>query len=264
MNRRNWLLGLGVAAALLVIDRPESSWGQVFLQSLPADGSQVVFAGVLRVTEPSPTSSDETVTTDWLQQITISSVGSQSVDGRACRWIELKVERGKRNEEGNVDLGQAGVIIYKCLVPEDAVGHETSDFLPIVRGWRKIADGEPQPMKGQLLRIAPIITLIDAYPDAQEKPSETLQIQGLGDVACTVRAGSRQYQGRTGRAANNGQIWLSDRVSFGIIKWQATARREQLLGSEENGQYRFAGELFTEMTIIADHPNAQSELPELH
>lgn len=270
MNQRNLLMLLGLAATLLVV-RPQTSSGQVFLQSLPDDGSQVVFTGVYRVTRPSPESSDETVTTEWLQQITISSVGAESVemeseDGqverRPCRWIEFKVERGKATDESNFDLGQAGVMIYKCLVPEDVVGREKSDFIPIVRGWRKIADQEPQAMQGQVLRIAPLITLLDDYPDVQEQSSETLQIKGLGDVECTVKAGKRQYDGTTGRATNEGQIWLSDRVAFGIMKWRATVRREELLGSKEGGQYRFASELFTEMTITAGRAGAQSELPE--
>lgn len=271
MNQRNrWIL-FGVAT-LLAVYQPDVSRGQVFLRSLPPDGSQVQFSGVLRVTQPSPESSDETITTEWRQQISVSSVGSETVEMNAedgqtvaakpCRWIEFKVERGKATDASGIEVGQAGVMIYKCLIPEDTVGNEKSDFLPIVRGWRKIGNAEPQPMQGQVLRIAPIITLLDYYADAQEQPSETLQVQGLGDVECRVNSGTRQFQGRTGRSINQGQVWISDRVPFGLMKWRATTRREQLLGSEESGQYRFASELFTEMTVFAGGGNAQSELPQ--
>jgi hypothetical protein len=271
MNQRNCLILFGVAA-LLSVYCAEVSTAAVFLRSLPQDGSQVLFSGVLRVTQPSPESSDQTMTTEWLQQITISSVGSESVEmsqedgqtvaARACRWIEFKVERGKATDKSDFDVGQAGVIIYKCLIPEDAVGNEPSDFIPIVRGWRKIGDEEPQPMNGQVLRIAPIITLLDHYDNAQDQPSETLQVKGLGEVQCAVTSGTRQFQGRTGRAANQGQVWVSDKVPFGLMKWRASTRREQLLGSLEGGEYRFASELFTEMTIFAGRGNAQSELPQ--
>jgi len=52
--------------------------------------------------------------------VTIKSVGSEMAQYRdeevPCRWIEIKIERG-RVRDGKIDTGLTGLEIYKVLIP---------------------------------------------------------------------------------------------------------------------------------------------------
>ena len=115
-----WLLGILLAGGLL---SPVEAQGLIL--QLPPDGTWVRYEGTYTQTEIRPdTALGKLEIPPWVEHVTIKSVGSEMADYRGasvpCRWIEIKVERG-RESEGAIAVGKTGLEIYKVLIPEASV-----------------------------------------------------------------------------------------------------------------------------------------------
>src|SRR5262245_46496972 len=139
-------------AVIAWLGAPSLSSAQMLIWNLPNDdGVWVRFEGAYKQTRARPNSNAGDENLEWGRQLTISSVGRETVDGRACRWVEFKSITKPSGLEQKPGPGDS--YIYKVLIPEDHVIGKTVDaetipvtYLPIVKGWRKVGEREPQPV----------------------------------------------------------------------------------------------------------------------
>src|SRR5262249_33776848 len=161
LMRARILAGVAVIAAWATFPMTHVS-AQVLIWSLPKeDGTWVRFEGAYKQTRARPNANAGDEMLEWRSELTISAVGSETADvkvfenGRevtknvACRWVEFK----SNTRPGGVDVvpGPGDVFVYKVLIPADRVIGSTADrdgipvtFLPIVKGWRKVAQREAE------------------------------------------------------------------------------------------------------------------------
>lgn len=134
---------------LLAFGFGETARAQGLILNLPKDGAWVRFEGTVKQVEFRPEAPEGDISMEWIQHLTIKSVGREEAvyNGKKvpCRWVEIKILTGKPSESG-VETGPVGERIYKILVPEVRVVGAIADaekipfsFLDIVKGYRKIA-----------------------------------------------------------------------------------------------------------------------------
>jgi hypothetical protein len=244
---------------------------QVLLWStLPDDGTWVRFEGSYTDEQKR---ADETLKLTWRRELTIKSVGRETVeiDGKPtpCRWLEFKTVTGKESEQG-IQPDPFGTRIYKVLVPEAKVTGRLVDgdnipviFLPIVRGYRKIGDRPPVPISEKVLSFSPMITLLTYYPNLEAAGAEEELSLPLGAVPAQVRKGSVVQESNINRSTNEGTLWLSKEVPFGLAKFQVKVVREQKDGPAPRDDFMPVVELNAELTAVAKGTDARSELPDL-
>lgn len=182
---------------------------QGLLYNLPEDGAWVRYEGTYNLTEIRPESAEGNLELDWLRQILIKSVGQEMAEyqGRQqmCRWIEFKIVTGTASEAG-IDPGPAGARVYKVLVPESVVTGQFIDddtipisLLPIVRGFKRMGEGETKRIQAPALRIYPTLSLLNFYPDAELVSESEDPGVPLGPVD------ARHYKARSSNDARAGQ-----------------------------------------------------------
>jgi hypothetical protein len=140
---------LTILAALVALGFGASARAQGLILNLPKDGAWVRFEGTVKQVEFRPEAPEGDISMEWIQHLTIKSVGREEAvyNGKKapCRWVEIKILTGKPSESG-VETGPVGERIYKLLIPEVRVVGTIADtekipfsFLDIVKGYRKVA-----------------------------------------------------------------------------------------------------------------------------
>ncbi len=152
-RNRVWMLSL---AGLVILGSLRSATAQGVILTLPKqDGAWVRFEGTVKQVEFRPDAAEGDITMEWIQQLTVKSVGTETAAFRGkqvpCRWIEIKVVTGKPSESG-IEAGPVGERIYKVLVPEERVVGQLADggkipfsFLDVIKGFRKTG-GQVSPL----------------------------------------------------------------------------------------------------------------------
>ncbi len=269
MSVRTFLLSL-----ICVVSLSSSLAAQGLIWELPADGSWVRFEGTYEKEMPGPESNDLNIKLQWTRHLVISSVGSEMAEYEgaqtACRWLEFKCITGKSTESG-VAPGVSGPRIYKVLVPEKAISGDIKEtigknelpitFLPIVRGYRKTGDRPVEPLKTNVLRFYPMITMLEHYTqwDSVGEPGS------VETPAATVSA--REYQGTfisestTTRSKNEGKIWRTTEIPFGVAKWSVVITRETKGGTRPRTEFKQTSLIQVNMSAHEVGKNAESELP---
>lgn len=240
---------------------------------LPEDGTWVKFEGTYGQTEIRPDSANLEIP-PWIEHVWIKSVGSEMAEYRgelsACRWIEIKIERG-REREGKIDSGLTGTELYKVLIPESAVILDNVDsdgvpisFLPLVKGYRKIGKAEPKPLTEPALQLYPLGILVGYYRELKVVAEDVDPEVGLEGVkAATQLQGQITTERRTSRTIMESTIWKTPTVPFGVARWSAKITREIKDAQEPRDAFKPQSEVVIEMKAQATGnggPNAASEL----
>lgn len=265
--------GFLVASALL-LGTGERASAQALIFSLPAeDGTWLRLEGTYKNTQSRPDAAEGDLELTWRSELTIKSVGKKNakVGSRmtACRWLEFKAVQGKESAEG-IQPGPFGTRIYKVLVPEDRVIGKNVDrdgipvtFLPIVKGYRKIADREVTPVTETVLAVYPMISLVSYYTDFHADPKQPEELQlPQGAVQATRFIGSRKLENETSRSLNEGMLWRSDSVPFGLAKLQVKVTRDEKDSTAGADAFKRAAVIDVEMSAVANGNDAKSELPD--
>ena len=145
---------------LAVAPHPQAN-AQGVVWKLPEDGTWVRYEGNYKQIETRASSGQADLEIEWIQHLTIKSVGKQEAEfeGKTvpCRWLELKIQTGKKSEAG-INPGPVGQTIYKVLVPEHRVVGKLKDeetipvsYLSIVKGYRKEGAKEAETLTGSVL-----------------------------------------------------------------------------------------------------------------
>lgn len=253
----------------------QSAHAQGVVCQLPEDGTWVRFEGTYAQSEIRPdTAAGKLEINPWIEHVWIKSVGSEMAEYRgeqtACRWVEIKIERG-REIDGKIDTGLTGTKIYKVLIPESAVITDNVDsegvpvsFLPLVKGYRKVGKADPKAITEPALQLYPLGILVGYYRELR-KVEETVDPEvGLVDIKT-----ASQWQGQmtterpSSRTIMESTIWKSPSVPFGVARWSAKITREVKDAQEPRDAFQPSSELTIEMKIRETGqggPNATSEL----
>jgi hypothetical protein len=264
MLRIGWL-----ACCWLVMSTPAIAQGLVL--RLPADGTWVRYEGTFTQTEIRPNSATGKLEIPaWREQVTVKSVGRETAEFRGemvpCRWIEVKVERG-REAEGKIDVGVAGLEIYKVLVPEAAVMADPvapdgvlNTFLPIVQGVRKFGQSDPQPIAEPAFRMYPLAVLFGYCREFTAEEKGVDPGLGLGAVSADVLSGTSTIERKTSRTQLETKVWTSADVPFGVAAWSVKITRQVKDEQEPRDDFKTITEVLVELKAQQSGTDATSEL----
>lgn len=253
-----WLWG-GTAAA------------QVGVFELPPDGTWVRFEGTYTQVEIRPDSTlGKLEIPPWIEHVWIKSVGEEpgTYQGQdvPCRWLEIKIERG-RERDGKLETGVTGTEIYKVLVPATGVVKNPKDekgvpvsFLPVIKGFRKIGQGEPRPIAQPALQLYPVGLVLGYYRNWETAEQGVDPEVGLGGVKADQLNGKVTIESPGGRTIQESTIWRSSDVPFGLARWKATITREEKDARQPRTEYKSVSEINVELRAREKGEGAQSEL----
>jgi len=264
------LLNIGWFACLLVLAASTAQAEGVIWQ-LPPDGSWVRLEGTYAQTEvqkDSPTGKLEIA--PWIERVWIKSVGEETAEFQGesvpCRWLEIKVERG-REREGQIDTGLTGLAIYKVLVPTTKVLFESIDpdgvpvsFLPIVKGYRKLGKAEPKLMTEPALQLYPLAVLAGYYRDEQIAGTDEDPEAGLGAVKADKLQATVTIERKSSRTIQETTVWRSKDVPFGIARYDAKIVREVKDDHESRDDFKPLTEILISLKAQETGDDAKSEL----
>ena len=237
--------------------------------SLPETGAVVRHEGTY--TQTLTDRQNQTRTVERRRQITVRALEAETVvvEGEQvpARWLEIVSETGTPGERG-LETGPAGRVLYKVLVPESGViGRVQNDdgipeaFLPVLRGWKQVGDGEPVEIR-DALRAYPTLTLLKEFepaeiveeqPDAADTPAG--RFDGTRYRAKVVEESERA------RVTNEGTFLVSDAVPFGPAQWELTLTRESKDSSDPRDAFRETSKTVVRMSAHEIGDDARGELP---
>lgn len=245
---------------------------QVLIWSLPeVEGTWIRFEGTYRNKEIRPQAPEGDLEIESRCELTIKSLNSETleIDGKAlkCRWLEFKTVIGKPSEQG-IQPGPYGTRIYKVLVDETKVDGKIADargipntFFPIIKGYRKLGNRETETIREKSVMFYPMISLVTHYPDLKaeaDKPS-TLDLP-LGAVNARQMRGTQSLLSDTDRSLNEGTLWLSSDVPFGLAKFLVKVSREKKDATASKDEFKRTADLQMDMSAVAKGTDARSEL----
>jgi hypothetical protein len=265
-----WLRMWGLASLFLLGSLAPVS-AQVLIWNIPEeDGSWVRFEGTYKQTQARPNVATGDTLLEWRQELTISSVGGQDSEyqGRTvpCRWVEFK----SVTKPAGVDQppGPGGVIIYKVLIPVEAVIGKPIDgesvpvtFLPVVDGLRKVGDRAVEKVQPGALAVYPHISQLTYYPDLAPISNQAEELTVAGEtVRAQVNKGKRELQDNRSRSVNSATLWLAEKLPFGIAKFTVNVQRDQKLPTAPVDDFRRVTVIDVDMTAVEVGKNARSEI----
>ncbi len=243
---------------------------QGLIWNLPEVGTWVRYEGTYAQVVSRPNSTEGDLQLQWTRHLTIASLESveESYEGeiQPCRWIEIKVVTAP--QAAVLEPGPGGARTYKVLVPERAIRGQVNDdrniivsHLPIVRGYRRIGDEDPQPIETGALQVYPAITFLRHYRHLEADSSGPMTIDlPIGAVSATLLKGELVMESPTTRSTNTAQIWRSDDVPFGLAKWIVKDVREQKFATQSRTELRETMVVNVEMTATEVGMGAQTEI----
>lgn len=253
----------------------QSAFAQGVVCQLPEDGTWVKFEGTYAQSElDADNTAGKLDINPWIEHVWIKSVGSEMAEYRgamtACRWVEIKMERG-REKDGKIDTGLTGTVIYKVLIPETAVIADNVDkegvpvsFLPLIKGYRKVGKADPKEITEPALQLYPLGILVGYYRELKKVEDSVDPEVGLEDAKT-----ASQWQGQVTTERSNSRtviestIWKSPSVPFGVARWSAKITREVKDDKEPRDAFKPTSEVAIEMKARETGkggPNGTSEL----
>jgi hypothetical protein len=265
------MLGLATVAFVACgVGRQAAAQGLIL--SLPKDGSWVRFEGKLNQVEARPDAPEGDIAMEWIQHLTIKSVGSEMAVFRGkqvpCRWIEIKIQTGKASESG-VDTGPVGDRVYKILVPEERVIGQVADsdkipyaFLDIVKGYRRIG-GEVAPLPPGAFQVFPLVAPLGHYDAVDAAGSETEDVAiPSGSVKAKKFKAVQRVESPTRRVTNEAEIWRCEpgTVPFGLVRWVAKTKIDRKDKTQPQSDFKTITQDTSELSVHEWGTGAKSEL----
>ncbi|MBX3443441.1 MAG: hypothetical protein KF774_13630 [Planctomyces sp.] len=251
------------------------AFGQGLLNNLPdEDGVGVRYEGTYRQLVKRPNAVEGDTTIQWSRRLRIASVGREEAEYRGqlqpCRWIEFRVQTG-RPKEGDIDAGPGSTRIYKVLVPESAVRGTIDEpiaenrqifvsYIPIVRGFRKIGDEPAQPIEPPVLQARPVLTQLHHYRNLMPDGAPGDFQAPAGNFDSQLYKGSQSAESTTQRSASTAEIYRSDAIPFGLVKWTVKTVVEEKPTTAPRTDYVITNEITEEMSAFEILNGVDSEL----
>ena len=238
---------------------------------LPPDGTWIRLEGTYAQTEIRPDSATgKYEIAPWIEHVWIKSVGEEQAEFQGatvpCRWLEIKVERG-REREGKIDTGLTGLEIYKVLVPTTKIHFESIDtegvpvsFLPVIRGYRKLGKAEPKELTEMALQLYPLAILTGYYRQETIAAKGDDPEAGVGQVQAEKIESQTVIERNSSRTVQKTVVWRSHDVPFGIARYKAEIVREIKDDRQGRDQFHPASEISVDLRAQETGDGAQSEL----
>ena len=225
-------VGAVVCAVLAIVTVPSAAQAGGLINSLPADGSWVVFKAKSELDLQGNLQSFD-------RELKIASVGKQEVDGEPARWIELSTEFFGRK------------VLAKLLIAEKYLKADQNPFDHIAKAWGRGPEGEVVELSDARLRQIIIFALgVPNFEKPEKKEKEKIKTQ-LGEYECEHLKGESEMDGPMDQKIKfGGELWINDKVPFGLVK--AKIKGELGVGSIE-----------TEMEASQSGKDAKTELPDV-
>jgi hypothetical protein len=252
----------------VAFERPASAQGVIW--KLPEDGTWVRYEGTYKQIETRASSGQADLEIEWIQHLTIKSVGKQEAEYEGkkvpCRWLEIKIQTGKKSEAG-INPGPVGQTIYKVLVPEHRVVGKLEDeetipvsYLTIVKGFRKEGVKEVEALKGSVLQIYPKIALIRHYTTLEKDgDAENLDLT-TGAVTAQKWKGKHEAENLENHTIQEAELWRSDDTPYGLAQWSVKITMERKNDKEPRSSFKQVCQTLVEMKQLETGADAKSEL----
>ncbi len=266
-----WLtIAMILSGWTVLADWPRAN-AQGLIWKLPEDGSWVRYEGTYKQIETRASTGEADVTIEWIQHLTIKSVGKEEAEflGQSvpCRWLEFKVQTGKKSEAG-INPGPVGAAIYKVLVPEQRIFGKLEDdetipvsFLPVVKGFRKDGEKEVEPIAGSVFQIYPKVALIRHYQTLEKDGDQSEELPlGVGAVVAQKWKGKHEAENLANHSVQEAELWRSDTVPFGLAQWNVKIVMERKADNEPRTSFKQVSQTLAEMKAQEQGTDAKSEI----
>lgn len=170
---------------------------------LPEDGTAAVFSMEMQI----DIGDNEKSVAGSLR---VSSVGTDTVDGKACRWIELRMKSTEADDRVQDKVA-------KLLIPEEELRAGGDPISAVIRAWEREEDDDPKRMDDPASTRTPIPAFLSGpleNPGAGD--DEAVSVEGLGNLDCKTITGRNEF-GR-GKLKVEYTTARSDRAPFGVAK----------------------------------------------
>ena len=155
---------------------------------------------------------------DHHSTLKISSVGSASVDGRRCRWIEIE---SKSKAEGVHPR-----ILLKALIPEEDLKGGKDPFAHVVWLYFQYGDDEPQLVADPKRKTYELdrfrYLLLPPVADVKRLPERSIATE-LGNLNCNVLRFHHKWKGTLSQDGSGTMAWdygylmfTTPKVPFGV------------------------------------------------
>lgn len=264
---------VSLTALLVALSLTVEVQAQTIVWNLPPEGTWVRFQGTFEQTEARPgAAGGDLEIPPWAEQVTIRALGSETAEvageERPCRWLEIRIERGKE-VDGKLDTGLAGLEIYKVLVPESAVPTKAVDangipvsFLPVAKGYRKIGNGEVTPLVTPALQLYPLGILAGYYRNLTVGESPEDFSTPAGEQSATRYDGKIEMERAGSRTQEESSIWRSAEIPFGVAGWTANVVRQVKDERAPRDDFKTVSTVKSTVKLAATGNDATSDLPD--
>ena len=208
---------------------------------LPEDGAWAKYRVTSTRTRGDRTLHDE-------MELTLSSVGKETRDGKACRWLEVVSK--EKDAAGNELRG-----IVNVLIPEDAFQSKDHPLRMLVEGkHRRPRNRESVKLDWESATDSPLMVFLPGPLEDRKKLEDRTLSSPDGEIACTGTQGRYSLESeRRGTLTVTRSAWVHSKAPFGVV------RAELRLKQTRDGRERDMGELTLE--LIEQGVGATRQLP---
>ena len=185
MNNMLKLNSIGFAPATIVclFLLGSESRAQTLISKLPVDGAWAKYDVASKSTMPGRRGASAPV---QRSQIILRSVGSETIDGKKYRWIEMEsLTKNQALRRGRGDT----ITIYKMLVPEQKIAEGKSPIGKIQKVWMLNIAGEKETLEEVEPGSVSVKQVLESlWPGGKvdkEIPAETIE-SVIGKLECEV------------------------------------------------------------------------------
>ncbi len=272
MTKQNKISFISILLTLCCfVLQPASLFSQGIIRKLPAPGKWIRYEGTFEQIDIRSQQNQTNITTKWDRHLILKCLGeevqaSYNEEMVPCQWIELKVITGKASE-GGIDPGPVGARIYKVLIPKSKINAKVKDekgirnaFLPIVKGYQKIGDGEVKVMTTKVLQIYPLISNLMHYRKLVDGGEEALDLPIGENITTKKETGTMIIESQFSKSINKADMWVSDTAPFGLAKCTVKVERFSKDSVTPRSEFQPVTEISVEMSASEIGDDAESEI----
>jgi hypothetical protein len=189
------------------------------IERLPVDGAWARFDLEMESVNPKGER-----TKNALAKLTVSSVGSATVDGVPCRWIELKAIQ-------SINKTTERISVFKLLIPERRFRDGTDPLDSVVQAWSRRGEVKKMPIGTRMDDFRRNRLPLNPYFHGRlenEMPLSPVEIEcGLGKLACPGIAGTRtlSLEGTNDSIRFTHEVRTHDSAPFGVVEYRSESER---------------------------------------